>query len=86
MRKRVLSVLVVLLLVGAYAAYAVSQPKLPKVEGCVNPFKVVKPVEKTPENWSSVHVFAKALASKDIRGLTKPWEDEYGPIVYRRMI
>ena len=77
MRKRVLSVLVVLLLIGAYAAYALSQPKLSKVKGCVNPFKVVKPVEKTPENWSSVHVFAKALASKDIRGLTKPWEVDY---------
>ncbi|WP_087036866.1 hypothetical protein [Thermococcus litoralis] len=76
MRKK-LSLLVVLLLVGAYAAYAVSQPKLPEVKGCVNPFREVKPVEKTPENWSSVRVFTKILVSKDLRSLAKPWEVDY---------
>ncbi|EHR79553.1 hypothetical protein OCC_09164 [Thermococcus litoralis DSM 5473] len=76
MRKK-LSLLVGLLLVGAYAAYAVSQPKLPEVKGCVNPFREVKPVEKAPENWSSVRVFTKILVSKDLRSLAKPWEVDY---------
>ncbi|ACS89719.1 MAG TPA: hypothetical protein HA302_04295 [Thermococcaceae archaeon] len=77
MKKHMLSMLMVLLLIGAYATYAVSQPKLPEVKGCVNPFREVKPLERKAENWSSVHVFAKVLASKDIRGLAKPWEIDY---------
>ncbi len=78
MRKRtLLGIFVVLLVVGAYAAYALNNPKLPEVKGCVNPFREVKPVSKTAENWSRIHVFFKAVLSKDIRGLAKPWEIDY---------
>lgn len=76
-RRALLGIFVVLLVVGAYAAYALNNPKLPEVKGCVNPFREVKPVSKTPENWSRIHVFFKAVLSKDIRGLAKPWEIDY---------
>lgn len=76
-RRTLLSMFVVLLLVGVYTAYALSQPKLPEVKGCVSPFKAVKPLERRAENWSSAHVFVKVLASKDIRSLVKPWEIDY---------
>lgn len=33
-----LGIFVILLVVGAYAAYALNSPKLPEVKGCVNPF------------------------------------------------
>ncbi|WP_457752770.1 hypothetical protein [Thermococcus sp.] len=78
MRKRtLLGIFVVLLVVGAYVAYALNNSKLPEVKGCVNPFREVKPVSKTAENWSRIHVFFKAVLSGDIRGLAKPWEIDY---------
>ena len=76
-RRTLLSMFVVLLLVGVYTAYALSQPKLPEVKGCVSPFKAVKPLERRAENWSSAHVFVKVLARKDIRSSVKPWEIDY---------
>ena len=43
----------------------------------MNPFREVKPVSKTPENWSRIHVFFKAVLSRDIEGLVKLWEIDY---------
>ena len=58
-RRTLLAMFVALLVVGAYGAYVFSYPKYPEVKGCVNPFAVTKPVSRTPENWSKVHVFFK---------------------------
>ena len=80
MRKAILGAIVALLLVGAYASYVVSYPKYPKVEGCVNPFAVVKPVSRVQENWSRVHVFFKLVTSRDFWKLAKPWNVDYSHV------
>ncbi|MFA4668729.1 hypothetical protein QDY65_09480 [Pyrococcus kukulkanii] len=80
MRKAILGAMVTLLLVGAYASYVVSYPKYPKVEGCVNPFAVVKPVSRVQENWSKIHVFFKLATSRDFWKLAKPWNVDYSHV------
>ena len=81
MQKRaLLAMFVVLLLVGAYGAYVVSYPKYPEVKGCVKPFKAVKPVTKTPENWSKAHVFFKLATNRDFLKLAKPWDVDYSHV------
>lgn len=76
-RRALLTVLVALLLIGAYGAYVVSYPKYPEVKGCVNPFRVTKPVAKAQENWSKPHIFFKLATTKDFWKLAKPWDVDY---------
>ncbi|WP_258084064.1 hypothetical protein [Thermococcus thermotolerans] len=81
MRKRaLLAMFVVLLLIGAYGAYVVSYPKYQKVDGCVNPFAVVKPVSRAQENWSEAHVFFKLSTTRDFWKLAKPWNVDYSHV------
>ncbi|ASJ17575.1 hypothetical protein A3L04_04735 [Thermococcus chitonophagus] len=80
MRKAILGAIVALLLVGAYASYVISYPKYPKVEGCVNPFAVVKPVSRVQENWSKINVFFKLATSRDFWKLAKPWNVDYSHV------
>ncbi|WP_048152171.1 hypothetical protein [Palaeococcus ferrophilus] len=79
-RRALLAVFVIFLIVGAYGAYVVSYPKYPEVEGCVNPFKAVKPVNNVEENFSKVHVFFKLAMSRDFRKLAKPWQVDYSHV------
>ena len=80
MRRRALLVMSVMLLIGAYGAYVVSYLQYPEVKGCVNPFRAVKPVTNTPENWSKAHVFFKLITSRDFLKLAKPWDVDYSHV------
>ena len=79
-RRALLATFVVLLLIGVYGAYVVSYPKYPEVEGCVNPFKAVKPINKVQENWSKAHVFFKLATSRDFWKLAEPWQVDYSHV------
>ncbi len=79
-RRALLTIFVVLLLIGAYGAYVVSYPKYPEVDGCVNPFAVVKPMSKVQENWSKGHIFFKLATKKEFWKLAKPWDVDYSQV------
>jgi len=76
MVKKMVALLLVLVMAGTLTAYAQFQ-KEPDVTGCVSVFREVKPLSKTPKEISVVEVLVKAIASRDIRSLAKPWEIEY---------
>ncbi len=59
----------------------VSYPKYPEVKGCINPFLTVKPLSKTQERWSEVHVFFKLVTTRDFWELTKPWDVYYSHVM-----
>ena len=79
-RRALLAMFVALLVVGAYGAYVFSYPKYPEVKGCVNPFAVTKPVSRTPENWSKVHVFFKLTTTRDFWKMARPWDVDYSHV------
>ncbi|WP_457752610.1 hypothetical protein [Thermococcus sp.] len=78
MKKRtLLGIFVVLLVVGAYGVYVISYPQYPKINKCVNPFREVKPIYQTQENWSKIHFIFAVLTNRDLLKLAKPWNIDY---------